>query len=170
MRTVSVATPEGREWAVRVVWQPRWRALARRFGGWRRKRRSSSDDGGGGGGGGGDFLSALGDDLIGALVAIVGMILFGLVFWFLLLPLALLVVDVLVVVLLLLLAIPARVLLRRPWTVEAVSANWDGDTETWFATDVVGWRRALDTRDDIAQKLTAGHHPPVVGVLATRDL
>ncbi|WP_117211982.1 hypothetical protein [Allorhizocola rhizosphaerae] len=164
MRTVNVTTPEGRGWAVRVVWQPRWRALARQFGGWRRKRRSS-----GWGDGVGDFVPAFGDDILAVIAVIVGMVLFGVLFWFVLLPLVLLIVDVLVVVLLMLLAIPARVLLRRPWTVEAASADPDGDTESWFAADVVGWRRALDTRDDIAQKLASGHPAPVVGTLATRE-
>src|SRR5256885_987946 len=53
VRTATVPAPAGRTWRVRVVWQPRWRALARRYGGWRRKRRGGdlSDLAMGGGGG-----------------------------------------------------------------------------------------------------------------------
>ena len=39
MRTVTVQSPDGTTWRVRVVWEPRWPALARRYGGWRRQKR-----------------------------------------------------------------------------------------------------------------------------------
>ncbi|HEX6685199.1 MAG TPA: hypothetical protein VF062_20580 [Candidatus Limnocylindrales bacterium] len=165
MRTVNVKDSGGADWAVRVVWQPRWRALARRFGGWRRKRREKKE------GGGFDLpdVGGIGDDIFAAILVIVGLILFGLLFWFLLLPMMLLLVDIVIVVLLMLLAIPARVLLRRPWTVEAYRPGTKPDTQEWFATDVVGWRKALEMRDHIAQRLGAGHPPPVVGTLAVRE-
>ncbi|MEV0273726.1 hypothetical protein AB0H43_33555 [Hamadaea sp. NPDC050747] len=166
MRTVKVDTPSGQTWGVRVVWQPRWSALVRRFGAWRRKRKGEKGSGiddfsgcGDLGGCGGDELGAI---VLGIVLFIVGVLLF----WFILLPLLLLIVDILVVVLLLLIAIPARVLFRRPWTVEA--AYDDGQTEQIFSTDVVGWRRALETRDDIAAKLRQGYPAPIVGTLRTR--
>jgi hypothetical protein len=157
MRTVVATTPAGVQWRVRVVWQPRWQALARRFGGWRRRRR------GDGGGLNMDIPAGidLGDNLVAALIAIVGVILFALLFWFLLLPLLLLLVDIFVVILLLALAIPARVLLRRPWTVEAVATLADGG-EDRFVTQTVGWREALEVRDGIVQKLRDGYPAPVV--------
>ncbi|NUO55873.1 MAG: hypothetical protein HOV71_18885 [Hamadaea sp.] len=167
MRTVKVDTPSGQTWGVRVVWQPRWSALVRRFGAWRRKRKGEASSG--------NDLSGCGDlagcgsgdgDLAAIVLGIVLFILGVLVFWFILLPLLLLIVDILVVVLLLLIAIPARVLFRRPWTVEA--AYDDGQTEQIFSTDVVGWRRALETRDDIAAKLRQGYPAPIVGTLRTR--
>jgi hypothetical protein len=158
VRTIVATTPMGAQWRVRVVWQPRWRALARRFGGWRRKRHG---DGGGGGGASFDlpFVGSL-DDLVAALVAIVVLVLFGLLLWFVLLPLLLLLVDVIVVVVLLALAIPVRVLLRRPWTVEAVPVAPDRAVNR-FTVQAVGWRRALSTRDEIAQKLSDGYPAPV---------
>jgi len=48
-----------------------------------------------------------------------------------------------------------RVLLRRPWTVEAITRRADG-SELRVTTNVVGWRHALRTRDEIAQRLRAG--------------
>jgi hypothetical protein len=130
---------------------PRWRALARRFGGWRRRRRG--DDWGAGL----DQFSGVGlpDDFVAAIVMIIAAILFALLFWFLLLPLLLLMVDLVVVIILLALAIPARMLLRRPWTVEAVTAGPDG-AERRFTTETVGWRRALQARDEIVKKLRGG--------------
>ena len=160
MKTVKVLTPQGEAWQVRVAWQPRWSALARRFGGWRRRRKAARHAF--------DVLdvgSGCADDLGGFAIGIVLLVLGGLLLWFLL-PVLLLVVDVLVVILLLAAAIPLRVLLRRPWTVEAVAD--DGRTEKVFSTDIVGWRRALDMRDDIVAKLGMGMPAPVVGTLRTR--
>ncbi|MGC9667839.1 hypothetical protein ACNTMW_14950 [Planosporangium sp. 12N6] len=174
MRTITTSSPDGTEWKVRVVWQPRWRALARRFGGWRRNRRKGGVDIGGldvptgGGGGGGDgFLGGLADDILVAIAVIVFLIVVGALFWWVLLPLLLLVVDLVVVILLLAVAIPARVLFRRPWTVEAARSVPDGGEE-YFATEVVGWRHALGTRDEIAEKLRMGYPAPVTGALARR--
>src|SRR5690349_15369724 len=122
MRTVAVTAPDGTEWAVRVAWEPRWPLLVRRFGGWRDKRRAKKRGSGVDVGDGVDAVGAglnLGDDLVTALLVIVGLILFGLLFWFLLLPLLLLLFDVIVLLFLFAVATAARVLFRRPWTVEA---------------------------------------------------
>jgi hypothetical protein len=152
---------DGATWRVRVVWEPRWRALARRFGGWRRNRKGGSLDAGGldlpsgshsGGGGGG--WGDLGDDIAIGIAIIVGMIVFGVLFWWLLLPLLLLVLDVVVVVVLLIVGIVSRVLFRRPWIVEAT-----GPGGTRVGTDVVGWRAALRSRDEIADRLRLGWAP-----------
>lgn len=45
MRAVQVLAADGTAWTVRVEWLPRWRALARRTGGWRRKGRGGDDVG-----------------------------------------------------------------------------------------------------------------------------
>jgi hypothetical protein len=174
---VNAVAPDGVAWAVRVVWRPRWRPLARRFGGWRRKRRHGDVDltsgldlpsGGGRGGGGGGFFDGLADDLLVGIVVIVGLVVFGLLAWWLLIPLLLLAVDAVVVLLLLAAAIPARVLLRRPWTVEAATSVAGGG-QNWFAAEVVGWRQALRVRNDIAEQLRAGRPAPVVGTLQRRQ-
>lgn len=150
-----MTTPAGAQWRVRVLWRPRWRALARRFGTWRRRRsgghRFDID--------GFDVPDGL-DDLVAAVAVIIAFALFGLLFWFVLLPLLLLLVDVVVVVVLLALAIPVRVLLRRPWTVEAVPAD-PGRAADRFTVQTVGWWRALAVRDEIAQKLRDGYPAPV---------
>ena len=170
VNTVDVTTPDGAAWQVRVVWMPRWRALARRFGGWRRERgnqspRPKGERGGGldvpnvdvGGGNHGGFWNDLGDDIFIAVVVIVGMIVFGLVFWWVLLPLLLLVVDGMVIIALAAAAIPARVFLGRPWTVEAVR---EGDRVT---REVAGGRRATQTRDELAEQLRLGVLTPPQG-------
>jgi hypothetical protein len=166
VRTVTAEAPSGEQWLVRVAWLPRWRFLARRFGGWRRRRSGNEPAGkksGGGGGWGGlpDLGGGSGDDILVVLLIIVGFILFGLLFWFLLLPLLLLIFDLLAVVVLCVLAAAARVLFRRPWTVEAVAG------ERRFTVAVVGWRAALRARDEIAEKLRLGYPEAAVrGALA----
>jgi hypothetical protein len=154
--------PEGTAWSVRVVWAPRWRALARRFGGWRAKRSGSSGDvvdgalqAGGdiptsGGGGGLD----LGDEIAAIVVILVAFVLGVALFWWVLLPLLLVLLDVVVVMVLLVVSIVARVLFRRPWTVEVTAPGRDRLT-----TRVVGWRAALRHRDEIADSLRRGLRP-----------
>ena len=99
------------------------------------------------------------DELLVVIAVVVGMVVFGLLFWFLL-PLLLLALDILAVLVLLVLAIPARVLLRRPWTVEAVAIS-SGHPGQRFHTQVVGWRRALGVRDEIARQLQEDRPTPV---------
>ena len=84
---------------------------------------------------------------------IVGLILFGLLFCFLLLPLLLLLFDVVVLLFLFAVATAARVLFRRPWTVEAVPATNGTRTRK---RNVIGWRAALRTRDALAEHLRTG--------------
>ena len=98
MKTVKAETPGGETWGVRVVWQPRWSALVRRFGAWRRKRRGEKGSGDVGDLSGCGNADGCGGDDLGAIV----------------------------------------------------------------------FRRALETRDDIAAKLTQGFPAPVVGTLRTR--
>lgn len=150
VRTIVATAPNGAEWRVRVVWVPRWRVLTRRFGGWRRKR----DRGGGIDGFWGSFSNA-GDDLLGFVVALIVMLTVGAVFWFVLLPLLLLVVDVLVVGALLAVGIPTRVLSHRPWQIEAVHVVPYG-TDERFMGQVTGWRAALRTRDQVAEQIRRG--------------
>lgn len=162
VKAVSVTAVDQTRWTVRVVWEPRWRVLARRFGGWRDKRRKNEIDivdgadalgqigssaGRGGGGGGGDF--DLGDALWVIGLILIVFVVAAVFFWWILLPLLLLVIDLLAVVLLLIVATVGRVLFRRPWTVEAKSASGRIVRE-----EVVGWRAALRRRDEIGLELS----------------
>lgn len=143
---MEAVDPGGQRWRVRVLWLPRHRALARRFGGWRRDRRK--------GRGLDSPLDAVpdgGDDVLFAVAVVVAVVLAVGLFWWVLLPLLLLVVDVLVVVVLLVAGVAARVLLRRPWSVEA--ARQDGHVVT---RSIVGWRAALRERDDLAAAIVHG--------------
>ncbi|MDY7088672.1 MAG: hypothetical protein SYR96_26645 [Actinomycetota bacterium] len=165
MRTVEVTTPSGQRWGVRVVWEPRWRVMARRFGGWRAKRRHddvgpgdvlsggadvSSNVGSSGGGG----SSGLSDELAVIAVVLFALVAVGVLFWWVLLPLLLIILDGLIVLALLLVSVAARVLFRRPWIVRATSGRGEV-TEV----EVVGWRAALRRRDEIAESLRTGLKP-----------
>ncbi len=163
-----MAAPDDTRWTVRVVWEPRWRALARRFGGWRRNRKqgdsgvgdlvdgvsqvASSPSSSGGGGSGGDF--DLGDALIVIAVIFIGFIAAAALFWWVLLPLLLILLDLLIVLVLLLVAVIGRVLFGRPWTVQATASNGERLT-----AQVVGWRAALRHRDEMAESLRSGLRP-----------
>ena len=158
MRTIAVTGPDGASWTVRVVWAPRWRALARRFGGWRAKRSGRAGDlaegavdvGGEVAGAGG----GLGDEILAIVVIFFAVVLAAVLFWWVLLPLLLLVLDVVIVLILLAASIVARVLFRRPWTVEATAPGHVGAT-----CHVVGWRAALRQRDEMADSLRRGLRP-----------
>ncbi len=166
MRCVRATSPDGDPWTIRVVWLPRWRALVGRFGGCRRDRLRDSDGpdvtrlgdaadvvSQSGGGGSGSRLSELLDDVAaGVLILVLIFIAVGLVWW-IALPLLLLVIDVLVLTFLFLAGVVARVLFRRPWTVEAKS-----DTDV-VEVPVVGWFAALRLRDRMADAVKHGRLP-----------
>ncbi|GAB2568512.1 hypothetical protein Aab01nite_44770 [Paractinoplanes abujensis] len=147
---------------MRVVWEPRWRVMARRFGGWRSKRRDDVSPGdalssgaevasnvGGSGG-----SSGIADELVVLAVVFFALVLVAVLFWWVLLPLLLIILDGLIVLALLLASVVARVLFRRPWIVRATSTSGEA-TEV----EVVGWRAALRRRDAIADSLRHGLSP-----------
>jgi hypothetical protein len=150
-----VAAPDGTQWTVRVVWVPRWRALARRFGGWRHKRKRKGVDVDPGDAASGVLdIGSAGDEILVVVVIFIGVILAAVLFWWVLLPLLLVVLDLLIVLILLAVGVVARVLFRRPWTVEATAEG----AET-IQDGVVGWRAALRRRDELAEQLRAGTRP-----------
>jgi hypothetical protein len=67
-------------------------------------------------------------------------------------PLLLFIVEIALAILLVGVALIARVLLRRPWTVEAVTS----DPEDVLRWKVVGWRRSGQIVEEIARVLEAG--------------
>jgi hypothetical protein len=145
MWAVRVTAPKGVQWKVRVVWRPRWRSLERRFDEWREKSRGYGTP---------PFWTLDVTDPVGCLVTVIGgTILVVLVLW-IVLPLLLLIVDLAIVVVLLVVTVVARVLFRRPWTVEATTTGGRS-----FTTDVTGLRAAFRQRDEIADQLRRGQWP-----------
>lgn len=144
---MRVTDPSGLEWAVRVEWAPRHRALFLRFGAWRRgtsKKNSSRWDWVP------DF-PVLGDDPISAVIGLVFVLIFLVVLiWLLVVPLLFLLIDAVIVLALLLLGLAVRVVFRRPWTVLATAGPHTHELQ------VTGWKRALRTRDGIAAGLQTG--------------
>ena len=137
--------PSHTEWLVRVRWRPRHEALFRRWGGWRRRKRHNA----------GDSLDPTGGfDIfspVDSITALVAIVIAALVFWWIALPLLLLLADAVFLLIVVIAGIVLRVGLRRPWLVDAVSADHS------FELPIVGWRRALRARDGIANGLqTAG--------------
>lgn len=145
----TVTTPRNEQWQVRRLWAPRlqgetlWARFRRRL---RRVRRRSDDVG---------DVAGCGLDLVDDLVVVAAVVAVGLFVVFFAVPLLIAVLDVLVIVLLTVLGVAARVLLRRPWTVEATGP--DGLRRTWR---VVGWRNAGELVDEVANDLAHGHPPP----------
>lgn len=148
----EVTDPDGRAWVVRRRWMPRlpgetlWARFRWRF---RRVRRRTTqldehipdvplDIGDGPGG----ILAA-----IALLLALVVLVLF-------VLPLFIALVEVAILVALALVAIGARILFRRPWTVEAAAR--DGEVLSW---QVVGWRASGDHARVVARQLRRGLPP-----------
>jgi len=127
-----VVAPDGTRWTVRRRWvhapvRPRWRGT----------RDADAFN-----------LADLGGDLgdsgiLGAIAAIIAIVVLAAFVAFVLLPLAILLVEVLLFVLLAGLGLFGRVLLRRPWKIEARA-----DDGRRTVREVAGWR---DSRDAIAQ-------------------
>lgn len=139
-----VASPDGRRWTVRRRWLPRHASLARRWIDRRRRRRPSDERVRWW-----DVLDVpfdVGDVFFGIalVVALVLLVLWGL-------PALLALVDLLLLLVLFVGGVVARVLLRRPWTVEATAD--DGERRE---RQVVGWRRAGVAADTWADELGHG--------------
>lgn len=85
------------------------------------------------------------------VLAVVLVVVFGVV-----VPVLLALVDVVGVLLIAGLGLLGRLVLGRPWTIEA-RAEGSGAVERW---KVQGWRASLVRRDEIAELLAAGVMPP----------
>ena len=96
-------------------------------------------------------LDLIGEGIVVAITVVVGLLIVLLV----ILPLLVAVVDLVVVLLLALLALLARVVFRRPWTVDATAS--DG---TRLTARVVGWRASGERAAEIGELLGAGITPP----------
>ena len=110
--------------------------------------------GGHGGGGGGWDVGGLDEgfaDVVAVILALVAVVVAAAAFWWVVLPLLAVVVDAAIVVILFVAGFVARVVFRRPWTVQATSSRGDRLTRK-----VVGWRQALRQRDEMVSALRNG--------------
>jgi hypothetical protein len=137
----TVTAPDGRTWTIRIRWLP-WRARTRPR--WLFRRRRSKGDGKElRGGGWFDGLVDFPIDFEGwwILVAIIALA----VLIFLVLPIVIFLVELLVFLIAVGVVVVVRVLMRSPWTVEAVSDGDAGRTMEWRSADLRTTRRAVDT-------------------------
>jgi hypothetical protein len=130
-----VVDPHGVTWTIRRRWlhapiRPRWRG---------------PEDGGSAL----DLASGL--DGLGPITVVVGIIALAALLAFFVLPLAVLLLEVLAFLALAGAGVLGRVLLRRPWRIEA--RDGDGREQTWA---VAGWRDSRDAIEEIAAALAAG--------------
>jgi hypothetical protein len=139
----TVSSPDGNRWYVRRVWlpwQPKWRG--------RRKRRdldpTDAD--------GLELASGCAPDALDDVLVVVAIVVFVLLLVFFVWPVLVALLELVLLSLLVLLGGLARVLLRRPWIVEATPATGQGR----FRWKVVGWRRSGAVVDAVADQLTAG--------------
>jgi hypothetical protein len=153
VRAKVIHAPDGRVWTVRRHWAPRlggervWDRFRRRF-------RQGADAASNAGDVGDGCLGDLGDGIAVAIVVIVVV----LVVLFVAIPIIVAIVDLLIVLLLAALGVAGRVLLRRPWLVEASAA---GGLSLEYR--VVGFRASAQKRDDLANLLTVGATLPPTG-------
>jgi hypothetical protein len=139
------------DWQVRRRWVPRlgsdtlWRRFRRRSHRVVQRVRRSAD-----------LADAGCADDLGESVAVALLVLLALlILFFVILPLTIALVDVLLLLLLALLAIPFRVLFRRPWLIDA--HHPDGQALRWR---VVGWRESTRFAAEARELLDAGIEPP----------
>lgn len=151
MGAVRVTTPDGTDWVVRRRWVPqRERSVVLRS--LERRRLLQSERRRGDGWYHSLDLPAFGDELAAAAIVVAGvallvvMLLFG---W----TLVLVGVSVVWIVLGTIVGTLARVVLRRPWWVEARSAT---ERRDWY---VRGFKAAGAHRDEIARQFRHGQNP-----------
>jgi hypothetical protein len=147
---VSAVSPDGRTWIVRRRLAPRlgseslWGRFHKRY---RKVVERTGDvadvDPGG-------CLDVVGE----GIVAAIGVIVVVLVLIFIAIPLLVAIVDVVIVIGIALLGIGARIVLRRPWVVEASAGG--GLTVRWR---VVGWKASGERVDEIAKQIAVGTTP-----------
>jgi hypothetical protein len=140
MATATVTDPQGTHWAVRRKW------VHRRLR-WRGKAGRSIDlmDG--------SDLASFGAELpvVGAIFLVVALLLFAIAAVIFVVPAVVFVAELLLIAAFVGLGLFGRVLLGRPWTVEAREKGADHAYE-W---KVRGWRASGELREAIAQQLQA---------------
>lgn len=145
-----VVTPEGDVWQVRRRWDPRRhdgpifrRLRARTPERW--KRGDLLDAGAEGAGCAADALEGV---FVIAAIALLGVLVF-----YVIVPLLLIVIDLTVLVVVVGGAVLGRILFKRPWIVEATRCDRPMPVQRW---EVVGWRASGDHVRHIREQLTNG--------------
>jgi hypothetical protein len=153
MRGRTVRAPDGRSWVVRCRWMPRvgagtaWSRLSRRS---RRSTKHAETVG---------DVSLFSAFIVDDFAVVVRWVVIVVVATLLIVVSAFAaVVEIALLVLLLLIGILTRVLLDRPWTIEATPD--EGESLTWQA---MGWRASTERLNQIAALLQSGITPPPDG-------
>ena len=146
---ISVRSPDGRSWRVYRQWVPRLGAetlrgrFHRRF---RQTARRTSDAA--------DVDPGCALDIGEGIVAAVLVLVVVLVAIFVLIPLLIALVEVVGLLLFGVVLLASRVLLRRPWVIEAAA-----DDQCHYEWRVVGWRASGAAVAALARHLQAGLDP-----------
>jgi hypothetical protein len=144
MGTEAVVDPAGHRWVVRRRW-------VRRRLRWRGKSGRSFDlmDG--------SDLASLGADLpvVGVVFVGIALLLFAVGAVILVVPAIVFLAELLLIAAVVGVGLAGRMLLGRPWTVEAMKQD-TGDAYEW---KVRGWRASGELRESIAQQLQATGQP-----------
>jgi hypothetical protein len=145
----DVTSPDGDRWRVRRRWMDRAMPNVRKR--FRRNRKESED---------GPLLDSFfvpdALDGLGGIAIAIGLAVFAVIVIIVLLPLIGLLLELLLVVLLLCSGIVGRVLLGRPWTVEAIDLD-EGERSVAYA--VKGFRNAGHAVDELSRTLAASGPP-----------
>jgi len=147
-----VKSPDGRQWKIRRRWVPRLateRIVARVR---HQVPAKGADRTRGGGVDARGWMPFAQIDVVAIVLLVVILVLVALV---VVLPLLFVLVDLAILAVLALVGIVGKVVLRRPWVVEAVTDR--GKRHEWR---VVGWRRSGERCHEIARSLEAGVIPP----------
>jgi hypothetical protein len=153
MRGRTVRAPDGRSWVVRRRWMPRvgagtaWSRLSRRS---RRSTKHAETVG---------DVSLFSAFVVDDFAVVVRWVVIVVVATLLIVVSAFAaVVEIALLALLLLIGILSRILLDRPWTIEATPD--EGPALRWQAT---GWRASSERLNQIATLLESGITPPLDG-------
>lgn len=136
---MTVRSPDGTTWRVGRRWWP-WSPRQREI-----DRPDAAD------------LIDLGgaDDVLGAVVVVFTVIVLVVILFTVVLPFIALAVELILLLLAFFWGIAARLVLRRPWTIQARAS--DGRELTWRAK---GFRRSGRVRDAVAEALARGEADP----------
>ena len=148
--SATITGPDGRIWTVRRRWVPRlgsetlWGRFTRRF-----RRSANTGNDGIDATADASMFDLFDDNIVIGIAIIIFLVFFVLVGW----PLLIALLDVMLLLLLAVLGVIARVVFRRPWTIEARAGD---DVRHWR---IVGWRASEEHRRSVEARLWSGVDP-----------